>query len=138
MLGGHCIKTSSPTQGAVALSSAEAEFYAMVEGALRAKWATTVAKEMGVRGVEGALVLGTDSAAAKSFVARRGLGRMRHLEVRDLWLQREVAQGKIAVVKEKGEENPADTGTKYLHAGQLAERLGRMNLRAAGSGEGAC
>ena len=110
----------------------------MVEGALRAKWATTVAKEMGVRGVEGALVLGTDSAAAKSFVARRGLGRMRHLEVRDLWLQREVTQGKISVVKEKGEENPADTATKFLQAGQLAERLWRMGLSVAREGEGAC
>ena len=84
MLGGHCVKTWSTSQGAIALSSAEAEFYAMVEGVLRAKWAVTVAAGMGVKGAHGALLLGTDSAAAKSFVARRGLGRMRHLEVRDL------------------------------------------------------
>ena len=37
MLGSHCIKTWSSTQGAVALSSAEAEFYAMVDGVQRAK-----------------------------------------------------------------------------------------------------
>ena len=51
-LGCHCLKTWSSTQGAVALSSAEAEFYAMVDGVLRAKWAVTVAEELGC-GVDG-------------------------------------------------------------------------------------
>ena len=37
MFGGHCLKTLSSTQGAVALSSAEAEFYALVEAVLRGK-----------------------------------------------------------------------------------------------------
>ena len=37
MLGGHCIKTWSATQGAYALSSAEAELYGMVEAVTRAK-----------------------------------------------------------------------------------------------------
>ena len=37
MLGKHCIKTWSSTQGAVALSSAEAEFYAMIEAVIRGK-----------------------------------------------------------------------------------------------------
>ena len=82
MYGGHCWKAWSSTQGAVALSSAEAEFYAMVEGTQRGKWAATVAKELGVQlGGEG-LTIKTDSEAARSFVSRRGLGRMRHIEVR--------------------------------------------------------
>ena len=46
--------------------------------------------------------VGTDSSAAKSFVARRGLGKMRHIEVRNLWLQQEVAEGKVKVVKVRG------------------------------------
>ena len=37
MIGAHCIKTWSVTQGAYALSSAEAEFYAMIEAVTRAK-----------------------------------------------------------------------------------------------------
>ena len=99
MLGGHCIKTWSSTQGAVALSSAEAEFYAMVDGVLRAKWMATVAMEMGVCRKTPKLILGTDSAAANGFVARRGLGKMRHLEVRDLWLQKEVIDGTVEARK---------------------------------------
>ena len=47
MLGSHCIKTWSSTQGAVALSSAEAEFYGMVESVIKAKGLICLAKEIG-------------------------------------------------------------------------------------------
>ena len=74
MFGNHCWKAWSSTQGAVVLSSAEAEFYAMVEGTQRGKRAVTVATELGIQLGGGGLVLNTDSEAAKSFVSRRGLG----------------------------------------------------------------
>ena len=45
-LGKHTIKTWSASQGAVALSSAEAEFYAMVEGVTRAKGLVNLAREL--------------------------------------------------------------------------------------------
>ena len=61
MLGGHCIKTWSKTQGAVALSSAEAEFYAMVDAVLKAKWLTVVSQEIGFATMGGKIILGTDS-----------------------------------------------------------------------------
>ena len=60
------------------------------------------------------IIVKVDSEAAKSFVGRRGLGRMRHIEVRDLWLQEEVRNGKVKVEKVKGTENPADLMTKCL------------------------
>ena len=72
MLGKHCIKTWSATQGAYALSSAEAEFYAMVEGVTRAKGLVNLARELGFMELSGVIHLGTDSSAAKSFVCRRG------------------------------------------------------------------
>ena len=71
MWGRHCWKTYSTTQEAVALSSAEAEFYAMVEGVQRAKWAETVAEELGFKLGSREIVPGTDSSAAKSVVAIR-------------------------------------------------------------------
>ena len=92
----------------MALSSAEAEFYAMVEGVIKVKGVASVAEELGLGVVDRVVELGTDSSAAKSFVARRGLGRMKHLEVRDLWLQGEVADGKVRVVKVKKDFNAAD------------------------------
>ena len=127
-LGRHCLKTWSATQGAVALSSAEAEFYAMVDGVLRAKWAVTVARKLGCGIDGGELVLGTDSSAAKSFVSRRGLGKMRHLEVRDLWLQEEVLKGCVKVEKIPGESNPADLMTKFLGWREIQGRLEGMGI----------
>ena len=47
MVGAHCVKTWSSTQGAYALSSAEAEFYAMIDAVTRSKGLISLAKEMG-------------------------------------------------------------------------------------------
>ena len=130
MLGGHCIKTWSASQGPYALSSAEAELYGMVEGVTRAKGLRTLAWELGIRNLTNVIKLGTDSSAAKSFVCRRGLGKMRHLEIRDLWLQAEVEQGRLEVHKVKGDQNAADLMTKVLSLGEVADRLSWINLRA--------
>ena len=48
MWGEHCWRTWSSTQGAMALSSVEAEFYAMVDGVQKAIWAGTVGRELGI------------------------------------------------------------------------------------------
>ena len=128
MIGKHCIKTWSTSQGAVALSSAEAEFYAMIEAVIRAKGVSHVMVELGFE-VEQELQLYTDSSAAKSFVSRKGLGKMKHLEIRDLWLQREVSLGKVVVNKVDGKKNPADLMTKYLRKEEIEERLQLMGIR---------
>ena len=112
----------------MALSSAEAEFYAMVEGGLRLKGLDTLARELGFQMSSRILRMATDSSAAKSFVARRGLGKMRHLEVKDLWLQQEVLEGKISVKKVWGTENMADLMTKYLNKEEIRDRLRRASL----------
>ena len=54
---------------------------------------------------------------------------MRHLEIRDLWLQREVGLGKVIVMKVEGPKNPADLMTKYLTSKEIKERLQRMGIR---------
>ena len=131
MLGEHCIKTWSASQGPFALSSAEAEFYAMIEAVTRAKGLLSLASELGLQGLSNVVHLGTDSSAAKSFVSRRGLGKMRHIEIRDLWLQKEVLEGKVLVSKILGTENPADLMTKLLSLKDIVSRLQRMNIRVA-------
>eukprot|EP00973_Karenia_brevis_P048182 6687086-Karenia_brevis.AAC.1 len=52
---------------------------------------------------------------------------MRHLEIRDLWLQKEVADEKLLVEKVPGEENPADLMTKILASREIDNRLRSMN-----------
>eukprot|EP00973_Karenia_brevis_P076258 10590403-Karenia_brevis.AAC.1 len=62
----------------------------MVDAVTRAQGLVSLAQEVGFENLSNVVQLGTDSSAAKSFVCRRGLGKMRHLEIRDLWLQKEV------------------------------------------------
>ena len=128
MLGRHCLRTWSSTQGAIALSSAEAEFYALVDAVLRAKGMVNMLSELGVVGISPVVEASTDSSAAKSFVSKRGLGKMRHLELRDLWLQREVGECKVVIHKVAGDRNPADVTTKFLSRSALQEKLGLLNL----------
>ena len=59
MVGVHLIKSWSVSQGAYALSSAEAELYAMVEAVTRVKGLLTLAHEMGFRGLSNVIHLGT-------------------------------------------------------------------------------
>ena len=70
--------------------------------------------------------ISTDSSVAKSFVATRGLGKMRHLEVKFLWLQEIVQMGKVRVEKVSGATNIADVRTKY-HGIDKLDALCRPN-----------
>ena len=57
-------------------------------------------------------VVRTDSNTARSLASRRGLGKMRHMELRYLWVQEMVRDGRLKVKRVRGEENPADHLTK--------------------------
>ena len=129
MLGSHCLKAWCSTQGALALSSAEAEFYAMVEAVIRARGVQNVCREIGID-IEGPITmeLNVDSSAAKAFASRRGAGKMRHIEVRWFWLQEEVRSGRVIVKKVQGIYNPADLMTKYLTSKEIRDRLEWMGM----------
>ena len=53
-----------------------------------------------------------DANATIGTLHRRGLGKLRHVEVEELWLQQEISKKKLSVSKIKGVENTADIGTK--------------------------
>ena len=112
MIGSHCIKTWSSTQGAYALSCAEAEFYAMVEAVTRSDGLIYLAQEIGLKGLNNIVHLGMHIEDAESFVNRQGVGRMTHIEIRDMWLRKEVRDGRVTVSKIPGVDNPADLMTK--------------------------
>jgi hypothetical protein len=121
-VGRHVLKTWSCTQATIATSSGEAELLAMYEGATRGLGLRSVMEEMGLSPCMSLCRICTDSSVAKSFVSTRGLGRMRHLEVKLLWLQDCVQRGRVRVGKVPGVENVADVLTKY-HNVQSLERL---------------
>ena len=53
-----------------------------------------------------------DSSSAKAMINRDGVGAVKHLDVRALWLQQEREKNGLKVRKVPGERNPADLGTK--------------------------
>eukprot|EP00973_Karenia_brevis_P068073 9469900-Karenia_brevis.AAC.1 len=53
---------------------------------------------------------------------------MKHLEIRDLWLQKEVYDGKSVVEKVPGEEKPADLMTKVLSIKDVESRMSSMSI----------
>ena len=68
-----------------------------------------------------------DASAAVGIACRRGLGKVRHIELDQLWLQDQVARGRVRVFKVPGEENVADSVTKH----STIERIGLTMRRAS-------
>ena len=58
------------------------------------------------------ITIRTDASAAIGIAQRRGFGKVRHIEVSQLWLQQKVNQGDIRLIKVSGNENAADHLTK--------------------------
>ena len=111
MFGDHMLKSWSTTQQVIAMSSGEAELYALIKGASQIKGMMTQFKEWGTE-VNG--IIRTDASAALGMVHRQGLGKTRHIDVQYLWIQGEVMEEKLSVTKVATEENPADVLTKVL------------------------
>ena len=68
-----------------------------------------------------------DSSAAKAIASRKGLGKVRHLEVCHLWLQQAVKEKKVILRKVEGKKNPSDLTTKGLAILVIEKMLGLMN-----------
>ena len=62
-----------------------------------------------------------DASAALCIAKRQGAGKMRHINVKSLWLQEKQVQAELDYEKIKGEENPSDGLTKHVRQ-ELAER----------------
>ena len=115
---GCVLRTFAARQGVISTSSAESEFYAMSCVALEAPLFREV---LSFAGFEVWATMGVDSEAAKAVAAREGCGRIRHLDVRSLWLQQEVKEKRLVIKKVDGTKNPADIGTKAHSKGRMEE-----------------
>ena len=70
----------------------------------------------------------SDAVAPIGIARRRGLGKIRHLDVEDLWVQSKVRDKVVELVKVAGVDNPADILTKYVDRGILAKMLQRLGM----------
>ena len=82
--GSHLLKSWSSTQPTITLSSGEAELHGVAKGGANGLGFLSLLGDFHIR-VK--LRLWTDSSASKGMCARQGLGKVRHLDVQDLWIQ---------------------------------------------------
>ena len=69
-----------------------------------------------------------DVSAALSIAKRHGAGKMRHINVKALWLQEKAVQLLLRYNRIKGEDNPADGLTKHVRQELIAKYLKIENL----------
>jgi len=139
MHGSHTLATWSVTQAVQALSSGEAELYALLRGAVEVLGAAATAEELGFV-FKLAPRVGSDSSAARSAASRHGLGKLKHVELKHLWVQETIRQGRVVLRKELGEDNAADLLTKHLPEEKMHRFLEKLGFeyrdgRAAGAPE---
>jgi hypothetical protein len=125
-ISGGIIKSWSSTQSSIALSSGEAEYYALTKAAAEGLGIQALAADLGW---SMKLRIWVDSTAAKAIAARTGLGRVRHLEVRYLWVQDALKKGKFTIEKVKGDINPGDLATKPHSLEEMQVMLKIVNVK---------
>ena len=83
-MGEHVLKTYCKFQKVIALSSAEAELYAMVAASAEVLAIAAYAKDLGL---DPAVEMYCDSAATLGITNRAGIGKVRLLRTQGLWVQ---------------------------------------------------
>ena len=126
MLGNGVVKTWSNTQTTIAQSSGEAEYYAIVRAAAAGLGMQSIMHDLGWKT---RIRLWVDSSAAKLIASSIGLGRVRHSEVKFLWLQEVVRDERLEVKKVHGTQNPADILTKPKSAELVADEISAKHMR---------
>ena len=125
MYGSCLLRTLSKTQANVALSSGEAELYAMVTGASEGLGARAMAADFGL---DVSPHLFVDASAAIGIAQRKGLGKIRHLDTQSLWIQDALRERRVDLSKVLGTENPADMMTKPLDSKPLCKMMEKVGL----------
>ncbi len=114
--GSHTISWWCKLQSNIALSSCEAELNAALKGAVEG---LNVQRLAATLGDQLTLELKTDASAARGVILRQGVGKVIHLQVKQLWLQENVAAGELTIVKIPRVENCADALTHPWGASDL-------------------
>jgi hypothetical protein len=125
---GCVVLFASRTQETIALSSGEAELYAVGSGVAEGLFACNFLKEVKLT-MKTMLTCYTDSTAGKSLATRFGASKKtRHIDTRKLYMQELVTRGLLRLCKVLGTENMADLGTKYLTAENIQKHLTSVGL----------
>ena len=127
MHGSHCIRHWSTTQSTLSLSSGESELHGIAKGVQNAIGFQSMGADIDF---SKPMHIHSDATAAIGIARRRGLGKLRHLDVEDLWVQEQVRSKRVHLHKVLGTDNPADIFTKYVDHTILTKALKFMHLHS--------
>ena len=136
MHGSHCLKHGSSIQSTIALSSGESEFYSAIKTAAVLLGMKQLFEDLGVELTASCSTnspeIHTDSSASKGTCERLGLGKLKHVNSRYLWIQERVARRELAIVKIPRTRNFSDFLTKPSCSAKEVERqmraIGQISL----------
>ena len=131
-LGDATCVWGSKKQTAVALSTCEAEYYALTLAAKELIWVGRVLKEVGIKSL-GTSSLRTDNEAAIEWATGEKCpsGRAKHIDVRVHFIRELVQHTQLKVSHVASEENDADMLTKPLGPQNLRRIVKRIRLGGA-------
>jgi len=118
--GSHTIETTSTTQSTIALSTGEAEFYALQRAGAGGLQTRHLLEAFGL---SYSVEVRSDASAGIGIASRSGGGRLRHLEAKDLWVQEKVRQKQLVLRKCDTVDNPSDLMTKYIESPSRIDHL---------------
>ena len=121
-MGKHTIRTWSTHQSVIALSSGEAEYYGMVKGSSVGLGIRALMRDLGWEYPK-SIEVKTDASAAIGIANRIGVGKVRHIQVNQLWLQSKVLSKDLVITKVDGGLNIADALTKAVDATKLRAHI---------------
>ncbi len=107
MMGSHVIHHWCRLQDRIALSSGEAELYSGVRGISEVLNLYELIKEWEPK-VDLKIEHRIDAEACKGVLLRHGVGQLKHLETKVLWVQENIKNYLIKVIKVPRTENPSD------------------------------
>ena len=132
--GEHCVVHWSRTQQLVALSSAEAELNASIKAAQEALGLRQTAMEVGMW-CTGTVEIKGDSSANDGILKRVGSGKIKHLSVRQLWLQEQCELNIAKHLKIPRAINTADALTHHYTKAEAETHFTAMSCVRTATGE---
>ena len=111
------------TQSTISLSSGESEYYGIVNCAAIGLGARSMLADFGMCAD---VVIRTDSSSGLAVGSRRGWGRLRHVQTRDLWMLQRVQEGDLRLKKESGDTHVSVALTNPLDVQRMLNLLTMM------------
>eukprot|EP00435_Cladocopium_sp_Y103_P064564 s72_g26.t1 len=126
LLGGSYMHGSSRTQRVVSLSSCESELHGLVSTLADGIFLRRCAEFLTKATIEH--ILYTDSSSARQLAQRQGVGKIKHLDAKILWIQGKVQEKSVVLSQISTVWNVSDAGTKVLSAKRLKLLLHQLGM----------